>query len=81
MCLLYGATVRVVNRHGGSRPIDEQLFAGPVFLAQHHTLFAAPALVQLAKTRVAIAIRVGLPVLFPKQLLSQVQQKIPAASH
>jgi hypothetical protein len=45
------------------------------------TLFAAPALVQLAKTRVAIAIRVGLPVLFPKQLLSQVQQKIPAASH
>jgi hypothetical protein len=35
---LYGATVRVVNRHGGSRPIDEQLFADLVFLAQHHTL-------------------------------------------
>jgi len=49
MCLLYGATVRVANRHGGSRSIDEQLFAGLVFLAQHHTLFATPALVQLAK--------------------------------
>jgi hypothetical protein len=29
--------------------IDEHLFAGLVFLAQHHTLFATPVLVQLAK--------------------------------
>ena len=29
MCLLCGTTVRVVNRHGGSRQIDEQLFRQP----------------------------------------------------
>jgi hypothetical protein len=49
MRLLNGATTRIVDRHGGSRPIDEHLLAGLVFLAKHYILFAAPALVQLAK--------------------------------
>lgn len=36
------------------------------------TQLAAPALVQFAETGLAIAVRVGLPVLLPKQLLSHV---------
>jgi hypothetical protein len=43
-----------------------------MFLAQHYVLFPAPALVQLTEAGIAIAIRVGLPVLLPEQLLSQV---------
>src|SRR5579863_8048739 len=60
MRVLHGTTARVVDRDGGSRPIDEQFLACLVLLAQHYVLFAAPALVQLAETGVAIAIRVGL---------------------
>ena len=61
-----------MDRDRGSRPIDEQLLAGLVLLAQHHILLAAPALVQLAEAAVAIAVRVCLPVLLPEQLLRQV---------
>jgi hypothetical protein len=43
-----------------------------VFLTEHYILLAAPALVQLAKTGVPIAVRVGLPVLLPEQLLGYV---------
>lgn len=62
------------DRNGGSRSIKEQLLAGLVFLAQHNILLPTPALVQVqfAETGVAIAIRVGLPILLPEQLLSQV---------
>ena len=77
MRLLHGTAARVVDRDGGSRPIDEQLLAGLVFLAQHHILLPAPALVQLAETGVAIAVRVGLPVLLPEQLLGQVWMHLP----
>src|SRR5258708_31118536 len=76
MSLLHGTTPRVVDWDGGSRPIDEQLLAGLVFLAQYYILLAAPALVQLAEAGVAIAIRVGLPILLPKQLLGQVRMTL-----
>src|SRR5437016_768604 len=77
MRLVHGTTARVVDRDGGSRPIDEQLLAGLVFLSQHHVLLAPPALKQLAETGIAIAIRVGLPVLLPEQLLGQVWMQLP----
>jgi hypothetical protein len=48
-----------------------------VFLAKHYILLAAPALIQLTETRVAIAIRVSLPVLFPEQLLGNVWMTLP----
>src|SRR5207248_167374 len=72
-----GSTPRVVDRDGGSRPIDEQLHAGFVLVAQPHILFAAPALEQLAEARVAIAVRVGLTVLLPEQLLGHVWMHLP----
>ena len=50
-----------------------------MFLAQHDILLAAPALIQLAETGVAIAIRVGLPVLLPEQLLGHVSMHAAAA--
>jgi hypothetical protein len=48
-----------------------------VFLAQHHILFATPALIQFAETGIAVAVWVGLPVLLPKQLLGQVSIQLP----
>src|SRR4051812_17991806 len=77
MRLLLGTAARVVDRDSGSRPIDKQLLAGLVFLAQHHVLLAAPALVQLAETGVAVTVRVGLPILFPEQLLGHVWMTLP----
>src|SRR5436190_20216097 len=77
MRLLLGTAARVVDRDSGSRPIDKQFLAGLVVLAQHHVLLPAPALKQLAETGIAIAVRVGLPVLLPKQLLAQVSIYLP----
>jgi hypothetical protein len=48
MCLFLSAR-RSGHKSAGGSPLDEHLFAGLAFLAQHHTLFATPALVQLAK--------------------------------
>src|SRR5436190_24166580 len=79
MRLLLGTAARVVDRDSGSRPIDKQFLAGLVFLAQHHVLLPAPALKQLTETRIAIAVRVGLPVLLPEQLLGQVSMHLPLA--
>ena len=62
------AGVTVINRNRRARPIDEHLLARLVLLAQHHVELRAPALVQLAEPRVAIAIRIGLPVFLPQQL-------------
>jgi hypothetical protein len=55
------------------------LFAlhSPSPLAQHDILLAAPALIQLTETGVAIAVGVGLPVLLPQQLLSYVRMGLP----
>ena len=49
MCLLYGATARVVNRHGGFQSTNSFSLA-LCSEAQHHNLFAPPALIPLAKT-------------------------------
>jgi len=62
-----------MDAYGCSCPIHKQLLAGLVFLPKHHILFPPPALVQLAETAVLVAIRVCLPILFPKQLLRQVR--------
>src|SRR5260370_18479202 len=48
-----------------------------MLLPQHHVLFAPPSLIQLAETRVAIAVRVGLTVLLPEQLLGKVSIQLP----
>src|SRR6185437_5116040 len=77
MCLLHGTAARVVDRDGGTRPIDEQLLVGLVFRAQHHVLLPAPALKHLTETGIAITVRVGLPVLLPEQLLGQVSMHLP----
>jgi hypothetical protein len=60
MCLLYGTTVRVVNRHGGSRPIDKQLLAGLVFLSAAPHPVCAGCADTARENAEAIAIRVGL---------------------
>src|SRR5579875_2461678 len=64
--------LRIVNRDGSSGPIDKQLLAGLVFLAQHYIQLADPTLIQFAETAVAVSFRVGLLVLFPEQLQSDV---------
>jgi hypothetical protein len=69
MCLLHSAAAWVMDRDRRARPIHKQLLAGLVLLVQNDILFAAPALIQLAESRVAIAVRVCEPVLFPEQLL------------
>src|SRR5271154_4744161 len=77
MRLLLGTAARVVDRDGGSRPIDKQFLAGLMFLAEHYILLPSPALKQLAETGIAVAVRVGLPVLLPEQLLGQVLMHLP----
>jgi hypothetical protein len=67
----------VVNRNGIAGPIDEQLFSSLVLLARHDILFAAPALIKLAEAGVAIAVRVGLPVLLLQQLLRHMCMLLP----
>jgi hypothetical protein len=61
----------------GSRPIDKQLLAALVFLAQHHVLFAAPAVKQLTETGVAIPPGLACRHSFQKQLLGQVLMYLP----
>ena len=65
------AGVPVIDRNRRACPIDEHLLARLVLLPQHHVELRPPTLVQLAEARVAIAIRVRLPVFFPQQLQSQ----------
>ncbi len=62
----------IVNGDCGTSPVDESLLAGFVLLPHHHVEFLAPALVQLAESAVAIALRVGFAVLLPKQLQGHV---------
>src|SRR3984885_15876457 len=77
MRLLHGAAASVVNRNGIASPIDEHLLSSLVLRAQHDILLAAPALIQLAEAGVAIAVRVGLPVFLPQQLLSHMCMLLP----
>src|ERR1043166_6770444 len=69
MCLLHRATTRIMDRDRCSGPIHKQLLAGLVLLAQDDILFAAPSLIQLAESGIAVAVWVCLSVLLPKQLL------------
>jgi hypothetical protein len=62
------AGVPVVHRNRRAGPIHKHLLAGFVLLPQHHIEFRAPTLVQLAEARVAVALRVPLPVFLPQQL-------------
>jgi hypothetical protein len=57
-----------VDRYCRPGPIDKQFLACFVFLAENDILFPAPALVKFAEPAVPVAVRVGFPVLFPKQL-------------
>ena len=59
------AGVAIPNRNRRAGPIHEHLFPGFVFLPQNHVELRSPALVQLAEARVAIALRVPLPVFLP----------------
>src|SRR5689334_13230439 len=77
MRLLFRTTTRIMDRNRCSCPIHEQLLAGPVLLPQHHILFPPPTPVQLAEAAVLVAVRVRLPVLFPKQLLRHVSMLLP----
>ena len=58
----------MVNRNLGSGPVHEQLFAGPMLLAQDNILRVLPSAVQLAEAAVAIAFRFLGAVLLPEQL-------------
>ena len=77
MRLLDWTATRIMDRDRCSRPINEQLLAGLVLLAQHHILLPPPASVQLAEPAVLVAIRVCLPILLPKQLLRHVWMLLP----
>jgi hypothetical protein len=58
----------IIDRDGGTRPIDEQLLAGTMLLAQHHIALLFPALVQIAETAIGVAVRLRSAVLLPQQL-------------
>ena len=77
MRLLRWTTTRIMDRYRCSCPINEQLLAGLVLLAQHHILFPSPPLIQLAEATVLVAVGIRLPVLFPKQLLRHVWMLLP----
>jgi hypothetical protein len=66
------ASLAVVDRHGPTGPIDEGFLAGLVLLTQHDVEFLSPTLVDFAEATVAIAIRVGVAILFPDQLQGHV---------
>ncbi len=52
--------------------MDEGFLAGLVLLPHYYVEFLAPALIPFAETAVSIALRVGVPVLFPEQLQGHV---------
>jgi hypothetical protein len=70
--LAHRTALRIVDRNDGSGIVDEQLFAGAVFLAQHHVQLTPPLLVGIAESTVAVSVWVCLSILFPYQLQRQV---------
>jgi len=62
----------VMDRNRRTSPIDKHFLAGFVFLPEHYVELGTPALVQLAEARVAITLRVPLPVFLPQQLQGHV---------
>jgi hypothetical protein len=67
-----GTTVVIVDGDSGAGPIHEHFFTGAMLLAHHHVLIALPALIQLAKTAVAVAVGLSLAIFFPEQLQGHV---------
>jgi len=66
------AGLAVVDRQGPAGPVDEGFLTRLVFLAQHDIELPAPALVEFAKTAVAVAVRVRVSILLPDQLQGHV---------
>lgn len=62
------ARLGIGDRHRLAGMIDEDLLAGPVFLAQHDIQIARPTPVQLAEPAIVVTFRMGLMVFFPQQL-------------
>src|SRR3954452_9480772 len=58
----------MVNRNFRSGPVHEQLFAGPMLLAQDDILRILPRAVQLTEAAVSIAFRFLAAILLPEQL-------------
>jgi len=58
----------IVDRKGGTGPVNEDFVARTMLLTQHRVLLAPPALVQLAEATVAISLGLALAILFPEQL-------------
>lgn len=69
---LADAAIGVMNRNRCAGPIDEQLLARLMLLAQHHILLFPPAPVELAEAAVAVAVQVLLAILLPQQLLGEI---------
>src|SRR5664279_5639319 len=61
-------TGAAIDGDGRTRPVDEELLAGLVFLSQNYVLRATPALVEITEPAVLIPLRVGRPIFFPEQL-------------
>ena len=62
----------VTDGDGVTNPVHEHLLAGPMFLAEHHILLAAPPFIQLTETTISVSIILPLPIFFPDQLQGQV---------
>src|SRR5260370_32432304 len=62
------AALGIVEGDGVPGVIHEELFAGLVLVAQHHVQMAAPAMIELAETAVAIAVGAALAAFLPYDL-------------
>ena len=66
--VLNGSRLRIDDRDGVSRIVDEQFFSGAVFLPQNPIELPGPLPVEFTEPTVGITVRVRLPVLLPEQL-------------
>jgi hypothetical protein len=60
-------TLSISTWSARTRPIDEQLLARTMLLAQHQTELAFPALIVMAETAVAIAVGIRRSILLPQE--------------
>jgi hypothetical protein len=65
------AAAGVLYGNGWTGIVDEQFFAGPVFLPQDDFLLSPPSLVEFTKTAIPIAFRILRAILLPDQLQSE----------
>jgi len=62
-----------MNRNFVTGVVDEHLFAGAVFVPQHHIERARPVVVKLAEPAVAVTVpRIPFAILLPQQLQREV---------